>query len=697
MITFEAKDRAAVLQALRPQRTAIATIFAESTTLLPRWKDELPTDATERASFVDREFSALADYLSQYFKTGDTSFIWLFVGERLKAIHDPSLPTEQRMALVAEICATERSALTQQMGGQWPAHALAAVQAVLAQIHESLQQRAPITKKVLVVGDCLFLDIVAFLSGTLQAAGISLDVEYVASKSVSDLVKQIRRLGDQKFDLAFFSPFSYDLFLEQAQLLSWRHALDGAAKVETTSLALSQKVDQVLTALADTFECPIVVHNFSGLLRDEHAITRWFKRTVTRHNRARAQRLCNQLLRQSMDRINGGSFKHIHLYDEAASVAAHGEQAAGAYFYKTYLQHPAVLGKILAPDYADLIHAHCVLNTKKLVVCDLDNTVWDGVIGEGAVSHFHDRQQILKKLKSKGVVLAILSKNDPANVHWRDGTLNEDDFVYASISWDPKVQGMKRIEKGLNMKMKDFIFIDDRTDERELMTSTYPQVLSLDATDPATWQRLSLWADAIDDDQSMDRTQMYRQREARIGFIGKEEGEAEANAELFMSLGLTLKVTRAQPSDLKRVAELINRTNQFNLEGSRTSFKQVSDWHASPRHLIVTGQTGDRFGDMGTTCVAVLQIDGEEAQVLPFVLSCRVFGYGIEHAVMNHLRDWAAQQGAKRVRAHYKATGQNMPCKDFLSNEGFVQQGDHWLLDLAQPAKDIAPWLTLAK
>lgn len=182
MITFEAKDRAAVLQALRPQRTAIATIFAESTTLLPRWKDELPTDATERASFVDREFSALADYLSQYFKTGDTSFIWLFVGERLKAIHDPSLPTEQRMALVAEICAAERSALTQQMGGQWPAHALAAVQAVLAQIHESLQQRAPITKKVLVVGDCLFLDIVAFLSGTLQAAGISLDVEYVASK-----------------------------------------------------------------------------------------------------------------------------------------------------------------------------------------------------------------------------------------------------------------------------------------------------------------------------------------------------------------------------------------------------------------------------------------------------------------------------------------------------------------------------------
>jgi FkbH-like protein len=225
-------------------------------------------------------------------------------------------------------------------------------------------------------------------------------------------------------------------------------------------------------------------------------------------------------------------------------------------------------------------------------------------------------QRILKDLKSKGAVLAINSKNDPANVHWRGATLSDNDFVYAAISWDPKAQGMKRIQADLNLKMKDFVFIGDSEDELELMRMTHPEVLCLDATDSNTWTRIALWKEFLEDDLEMDRTLMYRQREERKAFIKEDASSDEEKAALFAVLRLKLKITRAQPADLKRAAELINRTNQFNLEGSRASFKEVAQWHASPGHVIVTAQTADCFGDMGTTCVAVARLDGVEAAVV---------------------------------------------------------------------------------
>ena len=372
---------------------------------------------------------------------------------------------------------------------------------------------------------------------------------------------------------------------------------------------------------------------------------------------------------------------------------AFGEARAGAYYYRTAVQHPAVHGRILATLYIDAIYVNAHLVKKKLVVCDLDNTLWDGVIGEGAVRHHHDRQDALKKLKAKGVVLAVNSKNDPANVHWRGGTLNEHDFVCAAISWEPKVQGMKQIQIDLNLRMKDFVFVDDREDELDLMRTAYPEVLCLNATGARTWHRLSLWKDYLDDDMEMDRTLMYQQREARKAFVKDDIASDEEKTALFRSLGLKLTITRAQPADLKRVAELINRTNQFNLEGSRTSLKEVTEWHRSPKHVVLTGQTSDRFGDMGTTCVAVARCEGTEMELLPFVLSCRVFGYGIERSVLNHLKGEARRAGIRTIVGRYIPTPQNAPCKAFLGDNGFEDDGHRWTYDVATDQFLNVEWL----
>ena len=136
-----------------------------------------------------------------------------------------------------------------------------------------------------------------------------------------------------------------------------------------------------------------------------------------------------------------------------------------------------------------------MLAKKKLIVCDLDNTLSRrGVIGEGQVSHYRDRQETLQALKKKGILLAINSKNNPANVRWNGAVLNDGDFVNAQINWQPKVLNMRRIAEELNLKLKDFLFLDDRADERGMVAEALPEVTSLDAENPDTWRRLALLA-----------------------------------------------------------------------------------------------------------------------------------------------------------------------------------------------------------
>jgi FkbH-like protein len=253
---------------------------------------------------------------------------------------------------------------------------------------------------------------------------------------------------------------------------------------------------------------------------------------------------------------------------------------------------------------------------------------------------------------------------------------------------------MRRIQDSLNLKTKDYVFVDDRADELDLMRASYPETLCLDATDPRSWTRIALWGRLLEEDQDMDRTQMYKQREARKAFAAEQVSSVEERAALFSSLKLRLAIHSALPTDLKRVAELINRTNQFNLEGSRTTLREVRTWHESPDHVILLGASADRFGDMGTTCIAVAHCLGTEMHILPFVLSCRVFGYGIEHGVMNHLKQIARSRSLHRIVGRFQPTSQNAPCKAFLAESGFVEAGGQWVFDTASGAGVATPgWL----
>jgi FkbH-like protein len=683
-------------RAIRSHAAQIAEAVAQALELIPRWRKESAEYLGERAEYVALQFQIFADYAAEYFDRNDETFLLLFVGEMVKALYDAHLDDHAAGEQSSRVVAVMRENLDSQFSTRLTPDSRIRLTGFLDEVSRIITSTPGKTQRVLLVGDCLFLDIVPFIVAVLLDAGIRLVTDYATSKNPAILRDELRALSAKKFDLIFCSPFTYEFSLDYNQLLNWKNAF-------ATLNAVDERVDRVwedtrgtLDVLTDLFDCPIHVHNSAALVREENPAKRLLKTKATARIRSLGRAKINSVLPAYLNQKNSESFRHLFLLDEMPVIERFGEMEAGAYFYKTKLHHPAVLGRLFSEQYIDLIYANALLLKKKVVVCDLDNTLWDGVIGEGSVKHFHARQRALKALKSKGVVLAINSKNDPANVHWREGTLTDEDFVSSAISWEPKVHGMQRIQTDLNLKIKDYIFIDDRTDERELMHQVYPEMLCLDATDERTWKRIELWAELLDDDPDMDRTLMYKQREIRKAFVQEDISSPEERANLYRSLDLRLTIQTAKPGDLKRVAELINRTNQFNLEGSRTTVREVTHWHESSDHVILLGQSADRFGDMGTTCVAIAECSPTEMRVLPFVLSCRVFGFGIEHGVMNHLREIGRQRGVQRIVGRYIATPQNTPSKDFLASSGFIQLDDDvWSLDIGAESPPTPAWLTV--
>ena len=251
----------------------------------------------------------------------------------------------------------------------------------------------------------------------------------------------------------------------------------------------------------------------------------------------------------------------------------------GRFIYYVPAIHPAELSVVVAIQIARYLSASLRLAGKKVIVCDLDNTLWDGVIGEGlGVRHCRDRQRILLDLKARGVVLAVCSKNDPKNIKWVNFVLTGDDFVASEVSWGSKAAGVGRIAQVLNLKTKDFVFIDDRPDERELVSNAHANLLTLDPCEEATWILLKTWSQLLNTAVGADRTELYKQRAEREKLLSMRSNDENSDA-TFASLRLKLDIRRSTDGDLKRIYELINRTNQWNSQGSRCSFQDVKEWH----------------------------------------------------------------------------------------------------------------------
>lgn len=664
-----------------------------SARLLPVVAGRFASGEVGEEEFAEREHATLVHYLTNWIRSGDAVWRSLYLGERAKLAYDPSHEGNARNETIAALVASDRNIL-QSFDGMADLDGRDRVLSELSEIVERLERPAQLSLDVLFVGDCLHLDTTAFLVDAMSELGIAIRPTYLTQKNPAGLVSAIRELSSKSFDVVFYSPFTYQNGLVSAALYNPAAALRMKMSSEQIAEEMMTEAGAVATALGTTFEAPIFVHNaalvrrHTGGLKDAVAIqaTARLRRGVRHHVDARTDIL--------VKKINDETFPHVHKFDEIGFLTAESEMALGRYYHRHGAQHPARLGAVVSERYALILEAVARLKGKKMIVCDLDNTLWDGVIGDGPVQHYGERQALLKKLKDKGILLSIASKNDPRNVHWTDGTLGERDFVYSHINWQPKVSAFPEMERALNLKRKDFVFLDDRADERALVAETYPEIRTFDPDSERTWQLFGIWNEILAEGSDLDRTQMYLDRAARQEM--QENAPAEQDrGQLFAKLGLEVSIFPARRGDVKRAAELVNRTNQFNMTAARTTFSEMKSWSEDSSYRIYLASMRDKFGDMGIVSVLAVRFDGETATIPVFVLSCRVFGYDVENVLLNVVKREALARGCSRVTGRHVETMVNDPCRRTYAQNGFTEQDGMWVWTEDSGHQDDPDWLKI--
>jgi len=255
---------------------------------------------------------------------------------------------------------------------------------------------------------------------------------------------------------------------------------------------------------------------------------------------------------------------------------------------------------------------------------------------------------------------------------------------------------MSNIASILNLKTKDFVFLDDRPDELERIREAFPEMAVFNATDPATWRWLSHWKNHMAGDELEDRTRLYHERAAREEFLAEERKaapSAQDELQALQGLGLSVEVEFAGKSALKRAEELINRTNQFNVTCSRTTVKDLQQG-LGVDHWVATATVKDKFGNMGVVGVMCVNRTSSGLTVPIFVLSCRVFGMGIEHALLNSVRELA--DPSAELIGQYKETQHNKPGRHLYESSGLRWNGTAWIGHIADLAAD-PPWLNVKR
>lgn len=331
-----------------------------------------------------------------------------------------------------------------------------------------------------------------------------------------------------------------------------------------------------------------------------------------------------------------------------------------------------------------------IVPRRKVLALDLDNTLWSGVVGEDGVQglklghdfpgNVHLRiQRELLELRNRGVLLAIVSKNNEADAREAfeslpDMLIRWDDFAIRKIDWNHKHENLRAAARELGLGLDSFVFLDDADYEREQMRQLVPEVLVLNnSPDPMHILR-ALWeTDAFDSlsitEEDRRRHQDYAVRSARN--VERADDDLEG---FLKSLEMEATIEEVGALNLERVVTMLGKTNQFNLTTRRHSREQVQAILDSPGSIALTLRLRDKFGDQGI--IAVLLAISNEPSVMrvdSFLVSCRALGRGVEDALWAAMINRANRQGIRRVEADYIATAKNSLVSDLYERLGLTR------------------------
>ncbi|MDP3764328.1 MAG: HAD-IIIC family phosphatase [bacterium] len=310
-------------------------------------------------------------------------------------------------------------------------------------------------------------------------------------------------------------------------------------------------------------------------------------------------------------------------------------------------------------------------STKKCLVVDLDNTLWNGIVGESdhkEIKPEQDLQKYILELYNKGIILAINSRNNyddslsVINEH-PDMVLRANNFIAMKINWEDKAKNMIELASELNISLDSFVFIDDDSFQRESIKNRFPEVAVLTPESLKGYQGFSSSALTEED---KNRGKMYAEENKRK----KLQSSLGGVEDFLKQLDLKIEIAPINSNSLARVSQLTQKTNQFNLTTRRYSEKEIGDFVADG-WKVWTVQVKDKFGDYGIVGVCMIEPKDSIWYIDNFLLSCRILGREIEKVFLGHVLAQAKTCGAASVLGEFIPTAKNQPCQNFYPNNGF--------------------------
>ena len=427
----------------------------------------------------------------------------------------------------------------------------------------------------------------------------------------------------------------------------------------------------------------VVQHSFdvppaesAGLLASRHAAGR-------RH-----------VIRTINMRLSDAALPFVSILDteHVMTVVGHANWSDAALWHRAR-QHPSAKA-LPALVEEQMAHVRAVAGlTRKVVVCDLDNTLWGGVIGEDGLAGikiggsspegeaYLELQRYLKELRSRGVLLAVASKNNPDDarlpfLEHPDMLLRLDDFAAFEANWDDKVTNLRRVAAMLSLGTDSLVFIDDNPLERGWVRSQMPEVAVVEfGASPAHYVRdldAGRYFDVLTvSEEDRQRAAMYRTEQQRDAL----RAQAASLEEFLAGLDMRASVAPVNEQNLARVTQLVNKTNQFNLTTRRYTEAQVGAIAAGG------GWTGvfdlrDRFGQHGIVgLMFCVPRDTDTWEIDTWLMSCRVLGRTLERFMLDRAVDAARAAGISRLIGVYRPTAKNGLVKDLFETLGFSPAG----------------------
>lgn len=361
---------------------------------------------------------------------------------------------------------------------------------------------------------------------------------------------------------------------------------------------------------------------------------------------------------------------------------------------------------------------------RKVICTDLDETLWGGILGEDGCegiqtgttfpgNAYLEYQQYLKRLGRRGVLVAVASKNNPADVEEAfqkrspDLGIAWEDFAAVKVGWGEKTTALLELANDLSLGLDSFVFVDDSPTECAAIRQQFPEVLVVRAVPGEPWRTIETLEGSgafdvlhvTEDDRR--RTAEYRAQAERTTLANK----AGSRTEFLTSLDIQCDVVSALDAPLSRTAQLLSKTNQFNLTTRRHSAAEIEAIATQPGNIAVALRYRDRFGDGGVVGVALCVMEPDRCRIDTFLLSCRVIGRGVETALLSCIAETARDQGVSVLSGEYIPTAKNAPCAEFYPLHGFQpapspgrDSGSLWFdLDLTKDLPERPSWIKMAK